>query len=207
MKDKPKMQETMQDHAINKFAGEKSKGGIIMPGLKPVKSKKAEQVIMENTNFDELEADIKSYNSKILELDTDYKEFEPNTKVLIRAFHKEPVYSNGIMISPPVSFVPERGVQGAIMRTTQAPWAFARKAIVVSVPDNYDKYKPGDIVQVSGGAVACVKESQSEFSLPLAFTLYEWQEMNPPTSKNDKHYGYFLVDPYQHIYGKLNDNN
>lgn len=203
MKDKPLGQTTMEEFAATKFGGEKKKG-IIMPGS-PIKSKKLDTLNVQDTNFEQLEKDIEEYNSNLSKLDKEYSSFIPNSLILIRAFHKEVVYdtSGSFIVSPPVTFVPERGVQNAVIRTSQAPWAFSRKAVVVSVPENYEKYKPGDIVQVSGGAVACVKESQKEYSLPLGFTLYEWQDMNPPISKTDKHYGYFLVDPYQHILGKL----
>lgn len=199
---------SMEEHAATKFGGEKSKGGVIIPGGKPVKSKKLKKIQEEidfSQDYDQLDTDIKEYNSIVTTLDKDYAEFTPFNGVIVRAFHKEMLVdeNTGLVISAPKTVIPDMGVQGAPVEMIESPWAFSRKAVVVSVPEDFKAYKAGDIVQLSHDAVLVTKMRQDDFRVIHSFTLWEHQDFQPPTSKKDKHYGYFLIDPYKHIHGRI----
>jgi hypothetical protein len=207
MKDRAKMKTTMQDHATNKFGGEKTKSGIIMPSKKVIKSKKVVKTTPDQ-DYDQLDKDIIDYNNKVTTLDKDYKEFTPFTGIIVRAFHKEMQKDpkTGLVISAPTTIIPDMGVQGAPISKIASPWAFSRKAIIVAVPENFETYKPGEIVQLSLDAILVSKMHQGDFRVIHGFTLWEYQDFQPPTSKKDKHYGYFLIDPYKHIHGRISSN-
>jgi hypothetical protein len=181
---------------------------FFMPGVYTGDAK-ADAIIAERLNnkhqWDELDKGIEEYNSRVTILDEDYSSFEPFNQVIVRCFHKETQKSNGIIISPPKVHVPERTQNGiGIRATVEAPWAYSVKAVVVAVPEGFNHYKPGDVVQLHKQCIIPEKPSvDHDFLLPMAFTLPEYSDFSPPSSKTDKHYGYLLVDPFRYILGKF----
>lgn len=205
-KDKPFMKTTMKEFAENSFPDGKRKTIIQMPGKSNVEKKIDANIAAKQHNWDEMEKDIDDYNSRVTDLDPDYESFTPFREVIVRCFHLEmQKNSSGLVSSPPIVYVPEMTQNGlGIRQTVESPWAFSRKAVVVSVPEGFIAYKPGDIVQLDRRCVVPEKPSRdTDYLLPFSFTLWEHQDFSPPRSKKDKHYGYLIIDPYKFIQGKI----
>lgn len=212
--DKPLMDTRMDAFAADTFPDPDRKKLIYMGdgGLNEESSQKDVKFNTDPGKWDEHNAEINEYNDRIRELDEDYASFIPHKELVVRAFHKSYEKSkDGMIISEPKVWVPLRTANGLGNITTMAsPWAFKNLAVVVSVPEGYEKYKPGDIVQVFWGVV--LPQPKQKFDddrdvLPNAFTLYSYQEVTPPKNIKDKHFGYFMVDPYKGIMGKPGNLN
>lgn len=208
-RDKPLMETRMDQFAADTFR-DPNRPHLINMGGSSVKSDAPKiEFQVDPGKWDEHDAEIQKYNEKIRTLDEDYQAFIPHKDLLVRAYHKE--YERGennIIISEPKVYVPLKTANGLGNITTMAsPWAFKNLVVVVSVPEGYEKYKPGDVLQVAWGLVLPMPKQKYDDDrdvLPHAFTLYSYQEVTPPKSVNDKHFGYFMVDPYQGVLGKVN---
>lgn len=202
----------MKEFAENTFPDGQRKTIIQMPSTsKTTIEKKLEQnIAAQKHNWDGMEKDINEYNEKVHVLDPEYAEFTPFREVIVRCFHLEMQKNDsGLVSSPPIVYVPEMTQNGlGIRQTVEAPWAFSRKAIIVSVPEGFTAYKPGDIVQLDRRCVIPEKPGRdTDYILPFSFTLWQHQDFSPPRNKKDKHYGYLIIDPYKFIQGKIGESD
>lgn len=186
---------------MEEFAGDfkstKKKSGLFIPD-KPTVS-----VSMDN-NFDKDEKEREEYNKNILNIDSDYANFQPNNKVLVRCRVLEYiVLDSGIAVKPsiPVAIRTQNGV--GIKETQESPYPYSVEAVVVAVPENYEKFSKGDVVVIPKGHTLATKENtEVPFHMPRAFMLPEWSQLEPPTDIKNKHYGYLLVEG-RDILGKI----
>lgn len=89
-----------------------------------------------------------------------------------------------------------------IRKTMDSPWALARKAVVVAVPDGVP-YAPGDVVELHKEVTLAVKPSVDHpASLPFAFMMSDWYDSEPPSDPDHEDFGYLAINPYNHIIGK-----
>lgn len=144
------------------------------------------------------------YNKKIKNHLPEYANFVPLRKVLVRCYVMEYYDRNGIMIKPVIE-VPVKTQNGmAIKEMTDSPYPFSRKAVVVSVPQGFTLFNPGDEVLVDKHCIMATKVNENApFHLPKGFTMDTWSEIEPPTAMSNPHYGYMILEPNTEILGKI----
>lgn len=209
MKDKPKMQTTMSDVATAKFPDEKSKTMFFMDKFDKITAKEDNPIVNEYTesqkHWEENENFIREYNDRIGQLDEDYASFVPTGVVIVRCYHLVAHKSDNGIIIPldiPMMEMTQNGL--GVRKTYNSPWAYSRKAVVVSVPEGMDLYKPGDVVELHRKCVLPEKRSvEHQAHLPYGFTLSDWYDFEPPTHPGDKHFGYLAVNGFNDIIGKF----
>jgi hypothetical protein len=158
------------------------------------------QINLNNAEDLQLESKISQYNSEITNLDPDYANLTPITKILVRCYHIETERSPaGLITKPTVQVkVPTQNGVGYIGRV-ESPYAYQKRAVVVSVPDRYSKdensqIKPGTIVQLSSNPLIARSAGKDyDFDMPYAFTHYSWQDILPPKDCLNKHFGYLII--------------
>jgi len=212
-RDKPLMQTTMEEHAKKEFPKGKKKTIIHMPDQKLIgvdkDRTKVQEAQINKEHWDKQAKLVKQYNENLTNLDEDYKQFVPHKDLVVRAFYKDYEERNGILMVPKVNqlVMTQNGV--GFLEPEESPFVFKNLVVVVAVPEGYEKYKPGDILQVTWNLVLPVPKQKNDTNrnvLPNSFTLHTYQEITPPENIEDKHFGYFLADPYNQIVGKVLKN-
>jgi hypothetical protein len=206
-KDKPILKTTMQDVAYARFPDQNSKRMFFMDQLdKPVEGNSVVDAYTESQrHWEESEGKIAKYNEEIKNLDEDYSSFIPSSMVIVRCYHLEPARSESGIIIPldiPMKEMTQNGL--GVRKTYTSPWALSRKAVVVSVPEGFDGFKPGDVVELHRKCVLPEKVSVDHPAhLSYGFTLSEWFDFEPPANCDNKHFGYLAVNPFNDIIGKF----
>lgn len=157
---------------------------------------------------------IKNYNKNIGNLDPDYASVMPMARVIVRCYHLEAERTeNGVYTAPriPVKQYTQNGV--GVNATFDSPWPFSTKAVLVAAPSymtSQGVFRIGDILQVHKEVVMAAKPSaDADFELPFGYTLPDYYDFQPPTSVENKHFGYLAFDPKYiiTILEQFKDNN
>lgn len=212
-KDKNKRHVTMAQHASENFRDPSRpklfglNGELQEPTLdnSNIPHSQAEMEELQKV-YEKADAEINLYNSKVLDLDPDYTAFQPLTNIVVRCFHRKmELTSGGIFINPKIQATVQTQNGIGVVETQNAPWQFSTKAVVVSVPPGFKALKPGDVVQLHPGVIrpATKNVMEPEWNLPNGFTLHSYVHFEPPTYIMDKHFGYFIIEPYRGVLGIL----
>lgn len=195
----------MQDIAFQ-MGNQNEKTKIFIPGDNSKKGKTVEQETFNKDNWEEYQKEVKEYNNNLGKLDKEYTSFQPFHDVIIRMYHREEVQSDaGIIMETGDISVGQKAAGGtidAIHSYVSSPWRYQTKGVVVAVPENIP-LKPGEIVQIKSECIIPVKDTQSDFILPLSFTLAEHYAITPPKKVSDKHFGYLRVNFFKHVLGRV----
>ncbi len=198
----------MADHAANTFPDPtrpKQFHGIHTPSLDiPVEEDVPavfQDLSLTNEQFETREQGIKEYNEQVSVLDPLYTGLTPLSNIIVRCYHLETVQKSGIFIPTSIQVAVQTANGIGVVETQQSPWQFSTRAIIVAVPNHIHNLKAGDEVQLYAPAVApAIKNVKTaEFHLPNGFTHYSSPGNEPPTSLEDQHFGYLLVDPNRSI--------
>lgn len=196
-KDKPKGKTSMKEFASD-FKSTRTKSGLFIP------EKESVEPITLDSNFDNDKELREKYNKELVTLDKDYTNFIPNRKILVRCKVLEyEITESGLAIKPSVEIAIGTQNGYGIHSTQESPYPYSVEAVVVSVPEGYEKYKPGDSIVIPKGHTLAGRENiEVPFHMPRAFTLPVWKQLEPPTNIENKHYGYLLIENVD-ILGKL----
>jgi len=196
----------MQDVA-HQMGKKNEKTKIIIPGNAPKKNTTMEKSEDKKGDWEAQQEKIKEYNKNLTKLDKDYAKFQPFHEVIVRMYHREEKYSDaGIITEVGDISVGQKAAGGtidAIHSYVTSPWRYQTKCVVVSVPEHIQNVKPGDIIQIKNECIIPVKDTQSDFILPLAFTLAEHYSITPPKNISDKHFGYMRINFFNHALGRI----
>jgi len=196
MKIKPKGKTSMKEFAGD-YKSTKRDSGLFVP-------EETKLVGTMDSNFEQDKQEREKYNKAINKLDKDYVKFIPNRKLLIRCKVLEYTISkSGLAIKPsiPIAIKTQSGI--GIKEVQDSPYPYSVEAVVISVPDGFEKYKKGDNVIIPKSSTIARRDNiEVPFHMPNAFMLPEWTELEPPTDMKNKHYGYLLVDNHD-ILGQL----
>ena len=158
----------------------------------------------DQTHYKELDALHKKYNEKLSDIDPDYGNLEPYAHVIVRCKVLQMTKQGSIFIpnTIPVGELTQNGM--GIRKTLESPWSFSTEAIIISSPTHYkERYPQGTRIQISKECVIPTKAGVDQpFELTYAFTRPEWWDYTPPTSPEDKHFGYLRL-PIDKIICKL----
>lgn len=199
----------MQDIA-HQMGDQNEKTKIIMPGspkkeigTNPIKTENFDQ-----QSWEEYQEKVKEYNNTITKLDEDYTKFEPFHDVIVRMYHREEKTSQaGLILDSGEIKVGQKAAGGSIdvvHSYVTSPWRYQTKCVVVAVPENLQEtIKAGDVIQIKNECIIPVKDTQSDFILPLAFTLSDHYSITPPTKVSDKHFGYLRINYFKHALGRI----
>lgn len=199
MKDRPADQLRMEEVAARLGDRGTGKKGVLMV---------PDSVILgaDNTEAERITREV--YNKGIRNIPVEYSEFVPYRKVIVRCYVLEYIEKNGILVKPEI-MVPMKTPNGyTVERMVNSPYPYSRRAVVVSVPENFTSFNAGDEVLLDKHVVLANKENKNaDFHLPHGFTTDSWPQIEPPTNMKDEHYGYLIVEPNTHILGKLKSIN
>lgn len=206
MKDKPQGKVSMQEVAAKTKKREPNE--LIVPKAEIYTSNDEVKTVLSKEEKDILDKQYQSridYNNNISDLDEDYKNYLPFRKILVRCQVKEPQRSEfGIIFDTGTNTVAAKTQSGfGYLPNEQSKYAFSRKAIVVALPIDYrGKLEVGDFITLTRGCTITTKAGKDiPESVPFAFFLPEWQNLEPPHDVNNKHFGYMLVSEYEQVEG------
>jgi hypothetical protein len=158
-------------------------------------------VVNEKALLDKEKA-IKDYNNKIHELDPLYAELTPFNGYIVRCFHLETNRSKGGIIMEPsvkVRVPTQNGIGTLEMR--DSPYKYQRKAVIVAIPDDHqtkkedNKLVPGVTIMLEDSPILPSYRSKEE-AIPVlqnGFVHCDSEDINPPTSITDRHFGYLKI--------------
>ena len=154
------------------------------------------------TNFTEEEiVDFTQYNERVTQLDPMYTSLAPRGRdVILRLMVKDfTVKNDDVLIESKMDFIPVKsGANSSIVyMQVPSPYAFTRKAVVISVPNEHFDIKPGDTVVLREKLqIGFKNQDQGEVSVQGAFVHpdYEDNYTHVPEDPNDPHFGYVIVD-------------
>jgi len=153
---------------------------------------------LESTNKYDLELygeKARIYNENIESFDEDYSSVVPtDMQLLIRLYAKEPKLVNGLYEynAPKVPVQTQAGTH--IKEYVDSPYPFTKKAIIVAVSDRLkNEFKAGEIIQIADIPVHCPFPGKRDVVPAFAYTHYEYDNVQPPSDVDHKHFGYFLV--------------
>ncbi len=164
------------------------------------KQKKAEiESIKEVSYSPEENEKLLNYNRTILNLNPKYTAVTPLQDILVRCFLIEPeVTESGFIVShKEILPIPTNLGQGTYAEA-ESPFPYSKKAVVVSVPQEFTKLKVGDIVYLSNNPVEAKiigSASNAYFKVKNEFFLSDTIK-STPVDFSSEHYGYLMVAPY-----------
>jgi hypothetical protein len=201
MKDKPKNRTSLEEFAGD-YKSTKRKSGLFMPEEPKLVDVKTD------SNFDKDKLTRENYNKAIVNIDEDYARFIPNNrKILVRCKVLEYHVSKTGIVTKPDNLVAVRTQNGyGIKGLEENPYPYSVEAVVISVPEGYDKYAKGNNVIIpKRNTIATKENTEVPFHMPNSFMLPEWKGLEPPTNMNNKHYGYLLLNDHD-ILGQIKSN-
>lgn len=147
----------------------------------------------------EYEEKLIQYNKNIYDLDEDYSRLKPRSEVLVRVFVKELDKTESGLIKPNRQTVMMRTQNGmAPAGTMESVFPYARKAVVVAIPEYITDLTPGDTVLLGKDPVYAMvvgRGDNAQVHIPNSFTHPDfWSQEEPPTDPEDKNYGYLTIE-------------
>lgn len=144
------------------------------------------------------EALLKKYNEEVMTLNPKYsEELKPLNKILVRCFLIEPTRTKSGMIIPHTITVSIPTQSGAgHVEEVESPFPYSKQAVVVAVPDNFDLFDQGDIVQLNGEPIHPIPTRAGKgagIMIRHGFCHHDWKHDHLPTNVEDEHYGYLLI--------------
>jgi len=164
------------------------------------KQKKATVSSLKEESFSkEQNEKILNYNRSLRTIDQTYASVQPLQDVLVRVFLIEPEVTESGFIVPHKEILPVPTNLGVGQYAeAESPFPYSKKAIVISVPQDFTKLKQGDIVYLSGNPVEAkiIGSAQNAyFKVKNEFFMSDTIK-NTPLDINSPHYGYLMVSPY-----------
>jgi len=167
----------------------------------PLEKQKKETVssIKEQSYSKEQNEKILVYNQGLRNIDPIYASVQPLQDILVRVFLIEPSISESGFITPHTEILPVPTNLGVGQYAeAESPFPYSKKAIVVSVPQDFTKLKQGDIVYLSGNPVEAkiIGSAQNAyFKVKNEFFMSDTIK-NTPLDIASPHYGYLMVSSY-----------
>lgn len=200
MKDKRKDQFTINDLVKKHKAEAPPKRNYTPDELEDEFVEEAPIVSQEELNA------IYEYNSNIVNLDADYANVTPMSKILVRLFLHEPNKTENGLLEPYKQLIPVQTNSGVgSLYHIESPFPYSNKAVIVAVPLGYTSIKPGDIVQLESNPIKPVSNghgANATVSIPHAYMHTSAPSLEIPRDPTNKHYGYLLL-PFHEISVKI----
>lgn len=199
MKDKPGDRLTMEETALKLKDKKGKKGKIFLPNQEIYTGQ-------PTPGFSDAEEKAREdYNKNILNISPEYAEFTPTRKVIVRCYVMEAYTSEAGIFTMPDLEVAEMTANGmSVRRMVPSPWPYSRRAVVVSVPKNFQLYQASDEVLIERHTILAKKANENApFHLPKGFTVDSWHDLEPPHQMDSEHYGYLILEPQTEILGEL----
>jgi hypothetical protein len=153
---------------------------------------------------DEYLDQVKTYNTKLKELDPLYSSVTPLHGVLIRVELFEPT-KVGSLVMPHKETIPIKTHSGIdSYASIETDFPYAPTAIVVSCPES-NPLKPGDMILLSRKAIQMNiigTGANAQLRVDNSFTHPTSKMFDTPTDVTSQHYGYALIQ-YHEIKAKL----
>lgn len=194
-KDKPAKRISLKEHIANKAENTQT-----------TKTQENEFTQLNDVFSEETNLKLIGYNETINTLDEKYTTLIPRFDVLVRAFVNPMKVIDGVILpnSIPVKAPTQSGV--SIVGTMDNPFPYAKKAVVVALPNNSEHtgLSVGDIVYLNDSPVtakAVGKGDNAVAMIPNSFVHPENADKYPleapiPTDPSSEDYGYLLVKPF-----------
>lgn len=159
--------------------------------------------LTEKTNLENEKT--KFYNDNLHKVDISYVRFSPINDILIRAFVKPLANDNGLIIFDFRDKIPVlANSANTPHHFIDNPYNYQPKGLIVSVPDNEKFFSKGQIVSIPQSLVRAPIPMNDYLEISYGFTHPDYFYLQPPTNKEDMHFGYLLI-PRNLIKGFLNE--